>query len=100
MREGLEKEATSAAFSVLPVILLRASIALAVTHDDTSSPAAVILHVVAWAGILKGAVLILRPMVVLAYGRHAGKSFVLHFAWVVSAGSGGYLTWFGYLRAL
>ena len=99
MREGLEKEATSAAFSVLPVILLRASIALAVTHDDTSSPAAVILHVVAWAGILKGAVLILRPKVVLAYGRHAGKS-VLHFAWVVSAGSGAYLTWFGYLRAV
>ena len=94
----LEKESTSAAFSALPVILLMASLALAVTHKDASSPAAVILHVIAWVGILKGAVLMLRPKIVLSYGRHAGKTAVLHGVWVVSVVLGAYLTWFGYFR--
>ncbi len=40
MLDGLEKEATSVAFSVFPTILIMASIALAVTHSDTSNPAA------------------------------------------------------------
>ena len=99
MLEGLEKEAASAAFSILPVILLTASLALAVTHKDTSNPAAVILHIIAWVGILKGALLILRPKAVLSYGRLAGKAAVLHGVSVVSAGLGAYLTWFGYIRA-
>ena len=99
MLERLEKESTSAAFSALPVILLMASLALAVTHEDTSSPAAVILHVMAWVGILKGAALMLRPKAVLAFGRHAGQATVLHGVWVVSVGLGAYLTWFGYIRA-
>ena len=47
MLEGLDKEATSVAFSVFPIILLMASIALAVTHSGTSSPAAIILHAIA-----------------------------------------------------
>ena len=99
MLERLEKESTSAAFSALPVILLMASLALAVTHEDTSSPAAVILHVIAWVGILKGAALMLRPKAVLALGSRAGKKTVLHGVWVVSVGLGAYLTWFGYIRA-
>ena len=73
MLEGLENELTSAVFFVLPTLLLTAGLALAITHKDTSSPAALILHLIAWAGILKGALLILRPKVVLAYCRHAGR---------------------------
>ena len=99
MLERLEEESTSAAFSALPVILFMASLALAVTHKDTSNPAAVILHIIAWFGILKGAALILRPKAVLAFGRHAGQTTVLHCVWVVSVGLGAYLTWFGYIRA-
>ena len=99
MLEGLEKETTSVAFSVFPIILLMASIALAVTHSDTSSPAAVILHVIAWGGILKGAVLILRPKVLLAQAQHFGRpGFLLHGVWIVCICLGSYFTWFGYFR--
>ena len=96
--EGLEKEAASAAFSTLPILLFMASVALAVTHEDTSSLAAVVLHGIAWVGILKGALLMLRPRAVLCYARFAGKAAVLHGLWVVSVGLGAYLTWFGYFR--
>ena len=99
MLERLEKESTSATFSALPVILVTASLALAVSHKDTSNAAAVILHIIAWVGILKGALLILRPKAVLAFGRHAGQTAVLHGVSVVSVGLGAYLTWFGYIRA-
>ena len=99
MLERLEEESTSAAFSALPVILFMASLAMAVTHRDTSNPAAVILHIIAWVGILKGAALILRPKAVLAFGRHAERTTVLHGICVASVGLGVYLTWFGYIRA-
>ena len=98
MLERLEEESTSAAFSALPVILFMASLAMAVTHKDTSNPAAVILHIIAWVGILKGAALILRPKAVLAFGRHAERTTVLHGICVASVGLGVYLTWFGYIR--
>ena len=99
MLERLEEESTSAAFSTLPVILFMASLALAVTHKDTSNPAAVILHIIAWVGILKGALLILRPRAVLSFGGLAGKAAFPHGVWVVSVVLGVYLTWFGYIRA-
>jgi hypothetical protein len=96
MLDGLGKEATSAAFSVFPVVLLMASIALAVTHSDTSSPAAILLHVIAWGGILKGTLLILWPKAVLANASYVGKAGFLHVVWVVCTGLGAYFTWFGY----
>ena len=73
-----------------------ASIALAATHSDTSSIAALLLHVIAWLGIVKGTLLILWPKVVLAQARHFGKAGFLHGAWVACAGIGIYFTWFGY----
>ena len=99
MLDGLEKEVATAAFSIFPVLLLMAGIALAVTHEDASNPAAVIVHVIAWVGILKGAVLVLRPKALIAFGRLAGKTAVVHGVWVVSVGLGAYLTWFGYFRS-
>lgn len=96
--EGLEKEANSIAFSVFPIILLMASIALAVIHSDTSSVAAVLLHVIAWLGILKGAVLLLRPRMLLDQAKHFGRAAFQHAAWISCAVLGAYFTWFGYLN--
>ena len=81
---GLQKEAHSVAFSVFPIILLMASIALAASHSDTSSVAALLLHVIAWLGILKGAVLILRPKVLLDQAQHFGEPVFLHGAWIIA----------------
>ena len=63
-----------------------------------SSPAAVILHVIAWGGILKGAVLILRPKVLLAQAQHFSRPGFLHGVWIVCTCLGAYFTWFGHFR--
>ena len=76
-----------------------ASIALAVTHSDTSNPAAIILHAIAWIGILKGTVWVFWPKTVLAKARLVGEAGFLHVVWVVCTGLGAYFTWFGYFRA-
>ena len=60
--------------------------------------AAIILHVIAWGGILKGAVLILRPKVLLAQAQHFGRPGFLHGVWIVCTVLGVYFTWFGYFR--
>lgn len=98
MLEGLEKETTTVAFSVFPTVLLMASIALAVTHSDTSSPAAIILHLIAWGGILKGTVFIFWPKAVLAAAHHAGRAGFLQVVWLACTVLGAYFTWFGYCR--
>ena len=97
--EGLEQEATSVAFSVFPFILFMASVALAVTHSDTSNPAAILLHVIAWGGIVKGAVLILWPGTVLAKAEFFGRTVIVYAIGGVCTGIGTYFTWYGYFRA-
>ncbi len=99
MLEGLEKEATTVAFSLFPIALLMASIALALIHTDSSSLAAILIRVIAWGGILKGTALILFPKMVLAKARLIGQAGFLHVVWVVCLGIGVYFTWFGYFRA-
>ncbi len=98
MLEGLEKEATTVAFSLFPIALLMACIALALTHSDTSSLAAMIIQLIAWGGILKGTALILFPKMVLAKARLVGQAGFLHVVWIVCLGIGMYFTWFGYFH--
>ncbi|MGQ0734021.1 MAG: hypothetical protein ACT4QD_10230 [Acidobacteriota bacterium] len=98
MLDGLEKEASTVAFSLFPIALLMASIAVVLTHSDTSTPAAIIIHVIAWGGILKGSALILVPKLVLAKARLLGRAGFLEVVWLVCFGVGAYFTWFGYCR--
>ena len=69
MVRGVQREITTISFSLFPIALLMACIALAVVHSDTSSVAAILVHVIAWGGIVKASVLILFPAAVAKQAR-------------------------------
>jgi hypothetical protein len=96
MVRGLEREVTTVSFSLFPIALLMACIALAVGHSDTSSAAAILIHVIAWGGILKASALILFPSVVAAKARALERAGFLDVVVLVCVLVGGYFTWFGY----
>jgi hypothetical protein len=97
MVAGLEHEVTTVAFSIVPIALLMACLGLAATYTDTSSPAALLIHVIIWAGMLKTSALILFPRVLAAKARLLLRAGFLNVVLAVCCGVGGYFTWFGWL---
>ena len=96
MVRGLEREVTTVSFSLFPIALLMTCITLAVFHSDTSSVAAILVHVIAWGGMLKASALILFPRVVVAKARTLERAGFLNIVLLVCVLVGGYFTWFGY----
>lgn len=96
MLRGLDREVTTVAFSLFPIALLMTCITLALVHSDTSSVAAILVHVIAWGGIVKASALILFPAVVVAKARALERAGFLNVVVVVCFVVGGYFTWFGY----
>ncbi len=99
MVRGLDREVETVAFSAFPIGLLMACIALALTPVDTASLAGVLLRVIAWGGILKGAALILVPRAVVAKAALLERAGFLNVVLVVTLLVGGYFTWFGYVAS-
>jgi hypothetical protein len=99
MLDGVDREANSLAFSLFPIALLMGFLALANVHRDTSSVAALLIHGIAWGGILKSTALILFPRAVLAKAQLLGRSGFLHVVTAVCLVVGAYFTWFGYVAA-
>ncbi len=98
MLEGLEREIATVSFSLFPIALLMTCIALAVVHSDSSSPAAVLIHLIAWGGMIKATALILFPRTVVAKARALEHAGFLNVVLFVCFALGGYFTWFGYFR--
>lgn len=97
MVAGLEREVTTVSFSLFPIALLMACLALAATHTDTSSLAAVLIHVMIWAGMVKASALILFPRLVTRKARVLVRAGFLNVVLLACIGVGGYFTWFGYV---
>ncbi len=51
MVDGLEEEITTVSFSLFVVGLFMTAVAILVTHSDTSSLAAILIHITASGGI-------------------------------------------------
>lgn len=96
MLRGLDREITTVSFSLFPIALLMTCIALAVCHSDTSSLAAILIHVIAWGGILKSSALILFPGLVVAKARALEQAGFLNVVLVVCLLVGAYFTWYGF----
>jgi hypothetical protein len=99
MLDGLDQEATTVSFSLFPVALFMAGVALVLVHDDTSSPAAMLFHVIAWGAILKASLLILFPRLVVRKAMLLGKAGFVPVVAVACLAVGAYLCWFGYVAA-
>lgn len=97
MVRGLDREVSTVSFSVFPIALLMSCIALAISHSDTSSMAAILIHVIAWGGMLKASALILFPGRVVTKARALVRAGFLNVVLFVCFVVGGYFTWFGYL---
>lgn len=100
MLAGLESEITTVSFSLFPIALWMTCAALAITHDDLSSPAAILIRIIAWGGLLKASALILFPKAVVVKARMLGRAGFLNVALVVCFVVGAYFTWFGYAPLL
>ena len=96
MLAGLEEEVHTVSFSLFPVALLMATTALAILHRDLSTPAAILIRIIAWGGMLKATALILFPRLVVAKARAMGQAGFIHVVWVMCTLVGGYFCWFGY----
>ena len=96
MVQGLDREVRTVSFSFFPIALLMTCIALAVIHSDTSSVAAILVHVIAWGGIVKASALILFPRVVVPKAQALERAGFLNVVLLVCFLFGGYFTWFGY----
>jgi hypothetical protein len=99
MVRGLDREVTTVSFSFFPIVLFMACITLAVVHSDISSLAAILIHVIAWAGMAKGVALILFPAAVARKARILERAGFLNIVLVVCLLVGGYFTWFGYFAS-
>ena len=100
MLDGLEREAATISFSLVPIALFMACAALALHHDDLSSPAAVLVRMIAWGGLLKASALILWPNAVVAKAQWLGRAGFLNVVLGVCFVVGGYFCWFGYAPLL
>ena len=94
---GLPNELTTVSFSLFPIALLMTCIAVAALHSDTSSLAAVLVHLIAWGGILKASALILFPNAMVAKAQLLARAGFLNVVLLVCLAVGAYFTWFGYL---
>lgn len=96
MIDGLEREISTVSFSFFPIALFMTCTAIAVTHSDTSSLAALLIYVVAWGGIAKATALMLFPRLLVKKGQVLAKTVILNFVLLMCFLVGGYFTWFGY----
>ena len=96
MLERLEDEAATVSFSMFPVALLMAGIAVVLIHRDVSSLAAILFHIMAWGMIIKTSLLILVPSLVARKARMIGQAGFLHVVCYACLIVGAYLAWFGY----
>lgn len=94
---GLETEVTTVSFSLFPIALVMTCIAVALVHRDTSTVAALLIHAIAWGGIIKGSALILWPHVVVRKAAVIARAGFLQVVAVMTTLVGAYFTWFGYL---
>ena len=96
MLDHVEEEVKTLSFSLFPVALFMAAAAIALTHSDMSSPAGILIVVIAWGGIIKSTALMLFPSAVAAKARLLGRAGLLNVVLIVCVAVGSYFTWFGY----
>jgi len=99
MLTGLDREVTTVAFSFFPIALFMACAAIAVTYSDTSSVAAIMIHIMAWGGMAKATALMLFPRVMATKAKLLVQAGFLNVVLVACLAGGAYFIWFGYFAS-
>lgn len=100
MIDQIEDESKTIAFSMFPIAMLMTGIAIAVTHTDTSSIAAILFHLIAWGMIIKTSLLIVFPTLLARKVRLLPRNGFLNVVFLACVVVGAYLTWFGYFASV
>jgi hypothetical protein len=100
MIDQMEGESQTVAFSMFPIAMLMSGIAIAVTHTDTSSIAAILFHLIAWGMIIKTSLLILFPRLLARKVQLLPLAGFLNVVFFACSVVGAYLTWFGYFTSV
>jgi hypothetical protein len=100
MLRGLDREVATVSFSMFPIALFIAFLSLALVPLDSRSPAAVLLRLIAWGGMLKTSALILFPRVVVAKAHALEQVGILNVVLASCLAVGAYFTWFGYFASV
>ena len=96
MMNNLEQEMRTISFAMVPVGIMLGGLAILQLHDDTSSVAAILFHLIGWGAVVKTTLLMLFPKRISAKVQILGRWGFLTVAWVVTSAVGVYFTWFGY----
>ena len=99
MIAGLDREVSTISFSLFPIALMMAGIAIVLSHRDASSLAGLLITAIAWGAIVKASVLILFPKLLVAKARRLGEAGFINVVLVMCLAVGAYFTWFGYVAA-
>lgn len=99
MVAGLPREVSTVAFSLFPIALTMAGIAMVLTLNDTSSVAGIVFFLMGWGAIIKGSLLIMFPKLIVAKARLLVQAGFLNVVLFMCLALGVYLTWFGYFAA-
>lgn len=96
MVAGLPREVATVSFSLFPVALMMAGIAILLTLDHTSSLASLIFLLMGWGAIIKASLLMMFPKLIVAKARVLVEGGFLNVVLSTCLAMGAYLTWFGY----
>jgi hypothetical protein len=99
MLRGLDAEVATISFSMVPIAILMACIALAVVQLDSGSLAAILIRLMAWGGIMKASALIMFPRLVVAKAHVLEQAGFLNVVLATCFLAGAYFTWFGYFAS-
>ena len=99
MLRGLDREVATVSFSMVPIFILMACIALAVVPLRSRSLATILIRLVAFGGIVKTSTLILFPGFVVAKAHLLEQAGFLYVVLAACLVVGVYFTWFGYFAA-
>ncbi len=94
--DNFEQESKTISFSMVPIAMLMTAISVVLVHNDTSSLAAILFHLVAWGMIVKTSLLILVPSALAKKSKWIGQSGFIYVVLFMCFVVGLYLTWFGY----
>src|SRR5262249_7019682 len=97
---GLDREVATVSFSMFPIALLMAFMALALVPLESGTLARLLLRVIAWGGILKTSALILVPRVVVAKARVVEQAGILNLVLTACFVAGASFAWFGYFASV
>ncbi len=61
--DNLDRESKTISFSMFPIGMLMVAISVVLVHEDMSSVAAILFHLIAWGMIIKTSLLILFPTI-------------------------------------